>query len=289
MEVIMIFLFLLCSSFCSFAQTFDSKHSAEPLDFILHDHALKSQLFQRSRHETGTLYEVKLPASLSGMNVSYVRLRSKTLWRKGANFSSFKIPSRTLPMPYAKRVVIMYQDLGNLSYQLYNHTVSRYSLVSSVVGFRVYDASNPTIGNVRKLDFNTSDAPISVHFPKLKFPRGAKCASFRVSNGKVYVGEMSVGNVCYTRSYGWFAVVIPKRRKERVWVWCGVGFVTVVLVSFVGMVLVKMIKVKRLDEMEMQMEEGSVDLETVWIGYSKMPCATVTRTHPNLENAGLAT
>lgn len=288
----MILLFLLCSSFCSFAESFDSKHSttaAEPLDFILHDHALKSQLFQRQRNETGTLYEVKLPTSLSGMDVSYVRLRSKTLWRKGANFSSFQIPSRTLPMPYVKRVVIMYQDLGNLSYQLYNHTVPGYSFVSSVVGFRVYDASNLTIGNVRKLDFNTSDAPISVHFPNFKFPRGAKCASFGVSNGKVSIGEMSVGNVCHTRSYGWFSVVIPKRKKAGVWVWWGVGFVMVLLVSFVGMVLVKIIKVKRLDEMKKQMEEGSVDLETVWIGYSKMPCATVTRTHPNLENAGLAT
>nr|GEX36008.1 zinc finger, C2H2 [Tanacetum cinerariifolium] len=64
------------------------------------------------------------------------------------------------------------------------------------------------------------------------------------------------------------------------------GFMTVILVSFVGVMLMKIMKAKTSDEMEMKLEEGSKDLDTVWIGYSKMPCATVTRADPNLENAG---
>ncbi|XP_076911955.1 uncharacterized protein LOC143570098 [Bidens hawaiensis] len=287
-----ILLMLLCSSFCSFVQSSDSKDTGagEPLDVILHEHAFKALLSQQQRYKTGTLYAVKLPANLSGMDVSYIRFRSKTLWRKGANFSSFQIPSRTLPMPFAKRVVIMYQDLGNLSSQFYNN-VPGYALVSSVVGFRVYDASNPTTTNARKIDFNTTDAPISVHFPDLKFPKGAKCASFGDSNGKFSLSDMGVGQVCYTRNYGRFSVVIPKKKKGVVRVWWGVGagFLSLVFVSFVGIVLVKIAKVKRSDEMDMQMEEGSIDLETVWIGYSKMPCATDTRTCPNLESPGVTT
>ncbi|KAI3812771.1 hypothetical protein L1987_17483 [Smallanthus sonchifolius] len=284
-----ILLMLLCSSFCSFVQSYDTKDSdaGEPLDVILHEHAFKALLSQQ-RYKTGTVYEVKLPANLSGMDVSYIRFRSKTLWRKGANFSSFQIPSRTLPMPFVKRIVIMYQDLGNLSSQFYNNTIPGYLLVSSVVGFRVYDASNPTTTNARKIDFNTSDAPISVHFPDLKFPRGAKCASFGGSNGEFSLSDMSPGHVCYTRNYGRFSVVVPKRKKggARVWWGVGAGFMTI---SFVGIMFVKIMNVKRLDEREMQMEEGSIDLETVWIGYSKMPCATITRTHPNLESPGLTT
>ena len=38
--------------------------------------------------------------------------------------------------------------------------------------------------------------------------------------------------------------------------------------------------------MEMKLEEGSEDLDTVWIGYCKMLYATIKRTYPNLENAG---
>ncbi|GJU22171.1 hypothetical protein Tco_1155513 [Tanacetum coccineum] len=257
-----ILLILVCLSCCSFAQTSDNKDSAvvgEPLDVFLHKHALKALLSHPQPHGTGTLFEVKLPDNLSGMNISYVRLRSKTLWRKGANFSNFQ------------------------------HAVPGYSIVSSVVGFRVYDASNPTMRKIRKHDFNIStNAPISVHFPGLKIPIGAKCASFCGAHGEVSLADMSDENICYTRSYGRFWVVIPKQKKRRVWVAWGVaaGFMTVIFVSFVGVMLMKIMKAKTSDEMEMKLEEGSEDLDTVWIGYSKMPCATVTRTDPYLENAG---
>ncbi|GJU12887.1 hypothetical protein Tco_1135283 [Tanacetum coccineum] len=262
-----ILLILVCLSFCSFTQTSDNKDSAivgEPLDVFLHKHALKDMLSHPQPHGIGTLFEVKLPDNLSGMNISYVRLRSKTLWRKGANFSNFQVPPRTLPMPYVKRYVIFYQDLGKLSSQFYKHAVPGYSIVSSVVGFRVYDASNPTMRKIRKHDFNIStNAPISVRFQGLKFPRGAKCASFGVTDCEVSLADMSDENMCCTRSY-------------------------VIFLSFVGVMLMKIMKAKALDEMEMKLEEGSEDLDTVWIGYSKMPCATVTRTDPNLENAVFA-
>ncbi|KAL8201039.1 hypothetical protein R6Q57_012378 [Mikania cordata] len=287
-------LMLLCSCFCFYVQASDSKDISpgEPFDIVLHEHAFEALLTQQQRYKTGTLYAVKLPANLSGMHVFYIRFRTKTLWRKGANFSSFQIPPRTLPMPFVKRIVILYQDLGNLSSQFYNNTVPGYSLVSSVVGFRVYDASNPTTTKARQIDFNTSDAPISVHFPGLKFPRGSMCASFGTgSNGPFTLGDMSDGHVCYTRNCGRFYVVAPKRKKGGVWVlWgVGVGFMTTFFISLVSIMLVKIMKVKRAEEMEMQMEEGSIDLETVWIGYSKMPCATVTRTHPNLESPRITT
>ncbi|XP_071695829.1 uncharacterized protein [Rutidosis leptorrhynchoides] len=281
-----ILIILLCSSFCTYAQISD-----EALDVILHEHTLKTLLSHKQKHGTGTLYDVTLPANLSGIHVSYVRLRSKTLWNKGANFSSFQIPSRTLPVPYVKRIVIMFQDFGNLSSKFYNRKVPGYTLMSSVMGFKVYDASNPIATSVKHLDFNISDhAPILVHFRGLKFSPGAKCAYFGGSNGEVLLSDMNVGNVCYARSYGRFSVVMPNRKKGRVWIRWGIGaaFLTI-LVCFIGLMVMKMKKVKKLDEMVMQMENGSEELETVWIGYNKMPCATRTRTPPNLENAGVST
>ncbi|KAK9053010.1 hypothetical protein SSX86_029640 [Deinandra increscens subsp. villosa] len=249
--------------------------SGEPLDVILHEHAFKALLSQEPRYKTGASYAVKLPANLSGMDVSYIRFRSKTLWKKGANFSSFQIPSRTLPMPFVKRLAVMYEDLGNLSSRFYNNIIPGYFLVSSVVGFGVYDASNLTTTIGRKIDLNTSGAPISVHFPDMKLPRGAKCATFGGLNGEFSLSDMSVGHVCYTRNYGRFSVVIPKRKRKkggmRDWWGVGGGFMTTLFVSLVGVMVVKMMRVKRVDEMELQMEG---EIETVWVGDTDAMCNT---------------
>ncbi|PHT96925.1 Folate-biopterin transporter 1, chloroplastic [Capsicum chinense] len=54
------------------------------------------------------------------MKLSLVRLRSRTLWENGANFSGFSIPPRTISVPYVKRINILYNDLGNLSSHYFN-------------------------------------------------------------------------------------------------------------------------------------------------------------------------
>ncbi|PHU08737.1 BTB/POZ domain-containing protein POB1 [Capsicum chinense] len=104
------------------------------LEVILHEHAFKSLVHQH----TGSLYNASVPSSLAGMKLSLVRLRSRTLWEKGANFSGFSIPPRTILVPYVKRIHIVYNDLGNLSSHYFN--LSGYNLLTSVIGFIVYDA-----------------------------------------------------------------------------------------------------------------------------------------------------
>ncbi|KAF3618886.1 putative endoglucanase-like, partial [Capsicum annuum] len=104
------------------------------LEVILHEHIFKSLVHQH----TASLYNASVPSSLAGMKLSLVRLKSRTLWEKGANFSGFSIPPRTIPVPYVKRIKILYNDLGNLSSHYFN--ILGYNLLTSVIDFIVYDA-----------------------------------------------------------------------------------------------------------------------------------------------------
>lgn len=260
--------------------------SSESLDVVLHKHAFGALVHHRPL--TGALYVAPLPTNLAGIQVAVLRLRSKTLWRKGANFSNFQIPPRTLSVPYVRRVLLVYQDLGNQSSHYYN--ITGYSLVSSVVGFMVYDASNFTINNTTKLDVSTTGTRISVQFPNLTFESGTNpktsCAIFGAP-GIVSITSRSLDNVCYTRNAGHFSIVTPVQRNEKTkkfWVIGTVlGFILLISGSFLGVVCVKMFKLKKTHEMEKAASEGVI-LDTIWIHNSKMPCAIVTRTHPNLEN-----
>ncbi|CAL5433248.1 unnamed protein product [Camellia sinensis] len=269
------------------AHAFDNLTN-ESLDHLLHD--LASQTLIQHRPRTGALYRANLPANLSGIQVSVVRLRSKTLWGKGANFSHFQIPLHTIPVPYVKRIVIIYQDFGNWSSHYFN--LPGYSLVSSVIGFVAFDASNVSSNSIAKINLDTMGKLIKIQFPNLTFPE-ERCAIFS-PNGTGIVSDVSArGNFCYSGNQGYFSMVTPLMgKKEGMWgLWVG-GFVLgvvgfAVVAGFVGVVLVRFMKVKKVQEMERQADEG-VGLETVSIGESKMPSAGVMRTHPVLENASLS-
>ncbi|KAJ0111234.1 hypothetical protein Patl1_00544 [Pistacia atlantica] len=98
------------------------------------------------KHRTGRLFNISLPSNYSGMHLSAFRLRSWTFWTSGANYNSINIPPRVVTTPYAKRIAIVYENLGNWSSSYFG--VRNYSMVTPVVGFTVYDASNSkNLGN----------------------------------------------------------------------------------------------------------------------------------------------
>ncbi|KAI3468655.1 hypothetical protein Pfo_025318 [Paulownia fortunei] len=277
-----LFLFLyFCSLIHCFKNNFD-----ESLDTILHDHAFRVMMHQRPH--TGALYNATLPANLAGMKVSVVGLRSRTLWRKGANFSDFIIPPKTLPVPYVKRLLIVYHNLGNWSSLYYR--LSGYSLISPVVGFLVYDASHLSSKNLSKLELNTMGKLISIEFQNSTLARQSnqrgKCASFGAF-GEVFLSEMSLPNVCYSRSQGHFSIVIPFKKKQNIWPFRIMGFLAgfigLILVGLAGTVAIRSFVGKRTQEMEKEADEGEC-LQTYWIASSKMPRAEVTRTQPVLES-----
>lgn len=264
--------------------------SVDTMDAAIQDFAI--QTLERHRPHTGDLYKAMLPANLSGMKVSIVRLRSKRLWNIGANFSNFHIPSRTLTVPHVKRLAIVYQDLGNWSAHCYK--VPGYGMITHVAGFMVFDASNASARTAMKLGLNTLGKPIVIRFSNSTFSdglvSGAKCVTFS-SNGTFVLSELSLYNACYALDQGHFAIVVPVKKKPGHWYVWVIGFVlgfgALVLVGYIGVVSLKLLKTKKIQVMERQADEDLV-LDTIWVGRSKMPSATVTRTQPALEDGGFS-
>ncbi|KAA8516131.1 hypothetical protein F0562_019310 [Nyssa sinensis] len=224
------------------------------------------------------------------------RLRSGSFWARGANFSSsFHIPPRIIPMPFVKRLALVYQNLGNWSSYYYN--VPNYTFVTPVVGFRTYDASNSSARGSTMLKLSIRGDPILVRFPHIDAPRGKnvtmKCVRFGI-DGLVEFSNMTISNVCIARDQGHFTIVVPSGqakmvppRKKKLWKLWVIGFVVgvigLVLVVLVGVLIYKLVRMKRIGEMEKQSERSEA-LETMWVGMSKMPSATGIRTQPMLEN-----
>ncbi|XP_010251560.1 PREDICTED: uncharacterized protein LOC104593426 [Nelumbo nucifera] len=266
----------------------------DDLDDLFQDYAFKA-FKALVRPRTGKLYNAALPVNLSGMEASVVRLRRGSFWVRGANFSTFHIPPRIIPLPYVKRLAIVYQNLGNWS--SYYYRVPGYALVAPVVGFMVYDASNLSATSITKLSLSLRGDPISIRFPQVVLPEGSnstiRCATFS-EDGSVLLSEMTLPSECLGHDQGHFSLVVsvppiavPLKRKVKLWKWWaigfGSGFIGLVLVGLVGIVALTFVKKNKFGEMERRASEGEA-FDTVWIGTSKMPSARVIRTQPVLEN-----
>ncbi|GAU32637.1 hypothetical protein TSUD_71850 [Trifolium subterraneum] len=282
-DFIWVLIFTLCC--CSLVHSLNNTAS-ESLNSLVQDFAFRSMV--KHRHQTGALYDALLPRNLSGMDVSIVRLRSRRLWNKGANFSYFQIPPRTVSIPHVRRLAIVYQNLGNWSSHYYN--LPGYSLISSVVGFMVFDASNVRDRSFKNLTLNTMGHPISIQFPNLLFMSDnnsrARCVAFN-GNGTFQLTVMSSPGVCHSRDQGHFSVVLPLEKKQGQWyMWligCVLGFFGLITLGYVGFSSLRLVKTKKIQAMEKQAIEDMV-LESRWVGDSKMPSAAVTRTQPVLES-----
>ncbi|KAK6142745.1 hypothetical protein DH2020_023093 [Rehmannia glutinosa] len=261
-------------------------YTRDSLDSFLYNYAFKKIHSPRA----GKLYDnIPLPANLSGVKMSMVRLRTSRLWKNGANFSSFSIPPLILPRPFTKRVDIVYQDLGNLSSSYYN--VPNHTFVAPVIGFLAYDPNRSSI-NYGLIELKLmGNNPITVLFPNIKEDGNVtmKCVRFN-TNGTLEFSNMTVKSSCVVRKQGHFSVVIPyqpeKDKAIKWWVIVGivVGVLVLVLIVVVCIVGYKWIKRKRIKKME-RMSERSVGLDTIWIGRSRMPSAAGIRTQPVLENS----
>ncbi|KAL9234519.1 hypothetical protein vseg_009383 [Gypsophila vaccaria] len=236
------------------------------------------------------------------------------MWAKGANYSIFDIPPRVITMPYVKRLAIMYSNLGNLSNHYYD--LPGYTILTSVIGFAIYDATNLTGDtNPQRLNISIAGEPIKVRFPndQMKVSQKnnetkMKCVRFDPINGLVVLSDMISPNVCITRALGQFAIAMPsinvpqtqpspsplpllskgrKRRESEVWKWWVIGIgvgLLVLMLSITGSVLCyNAFRARKIAKMERKAEKSEA-LDTIWIGTSKMPSASVTRTRAMLEN-----
>ncbi|KAL5571541.1 hypothetical protein UlMin_021138 [Ulmus minor] len=261
----------------------------ESLETFLHDQANRSLL----KPQTGTLYNIPLPSNFTGMELSVVRLRTGSFRSRGANFSSFYIPPQLKPNPYMKRLAIVYENLGNWSSLYYK--VPNYSLVAPVVGFSIYDSPNSSVIGSKKLNFSIKGDPISIWFNKIELEgknETPKCVKFG-DNGSFKLKNMTKTNGCVTKGQGHFSIVVPSqptsppmKKKGILLIWwligfCG-GFIGVVSLVLAMTAMFKIVKKKKLEAMEKQSEK-EVPFDSIWIGRSKMPTASMVRTQPALE------
>ncbi|GFP95139.1 hypothetical protein PHJA_001658300 [Phtheirospermum japonicum] len=263
-------------------------NNADFLDYYLYNYA-----FNKIRNpHTGTLYNLSLPANLSGVELSFSRIRTRSLWRNGTNQSSyFSIPPWTLPWPFSKRVDLIYQNLGNWSTSYYN--VPNHKFVAPVLGFLIYDPNTTLFHNNPNSELKfTGKNPIIVRFPNIFIKKDiVKCVRFDL-NGTLEFSDMvtSENLSCVVTNQGHFSIVTPNQADKVIknrGIVAGIvvggllGLVVIIVVCVVG--YVKWIKRKRLKKME-KMSELSVALETLWIGRSKMPFAAGVRTYPVAES-----
>lgn len=298
--------FIICLAFwvifplCVRGQNSSDRDS---LDSVVRDCAFRR--IGSGRIRSNVLYDnISLPEKFSGVQVSVVRMRSSGLWLRGANFSFFDVPARTLPQPFSKRIIIVYQNLANLSSVYYN--LPNYTFVAPVVGFMAYDLSssfNTTGNNESSIELKPTKDPIQVRFPQISLmppvgntPNTTKCVRFD-AKGDVEFSNLTETDSCITTGGGHFSIVAPiqppshpKTREDKFlqkWrkIGIGAGILGLGLVLFIslGILLYKLIKKKRIEKMVRESEKNE-NLDSIWVGTSRMPSATSIRTQPILEN-----
>lgn len=292
-NVIWLIFFLSSSSFLQASYGYDP----ESLSAFFHDYANTSVRYPH----TGKLYNLSLPANFSGMEASFLRIRSAKFWLGGVNFSSVYIPPLVVPMPYVKRIAIVYENLGNWSSVYYK--VSNYRLVAPVIGFLAYDSSSSAVGT-QKINFLTQGDSIVIQFPHIDVQEGEipKCVEFG-PDGSFWIKNMTGANECHTHGEGHFSLVVPSpitptptptptpratRKNSEKWrKGLIAGIFGLILLGLVMIGMYKLVRRRQLRAMEKQSEKG-VAFDTFWVGRSKMPSAAMTRTQPYLEQAEYA-
>ena len=179
---------------------------ARILDAALQDYAYRA--FVRPRN--GIVYNATLPANLTGIAVSAVRLRSGSLRRKGfADYFQFGVPTGVVVQPHVERVVLVYHNLGSSSDHYY--PLSGYTYLAPVLGLLAYDAANLSAVGLQELNFVASGSPISVTFSNVRAVTSGsaplRCVVFDL-NGVPLLRDLEATNVCSTYRQGHISIVV---------------------------------------------------------------------------------
>ncbi|PWA71774.1 hypothetical protein CTI12_AA277210 [Artemisia annua] len=236
------------------------------LDAILQDYAYRAF---GSRPRTGVVYNGVPPLDLPGIQISAMRLRSGSLFKRGVkNYKEFVIPIGVLEERYVERLVLVYQNLGNWSSKYY--PLSGYEYRAPVLGLLAYNAFDLSAKNLPLLEIRASGEPISIEFAHVdKVPDDlvAKCVSFDL-NGVMNLTNVTSGNTCVT---GWIIVGSVAG-----------GIALLVLLALCILWLWRLNKRKKMHRMEKAADAGEA-LHMTTVGNTKAPAATTTRTQPTLE------
>ncbi|KAG9443356.1 hypothetical protein H6P81_014696 [Aristolochia fimbriata] len=289
---------------------------ARALDLLLQKYAYGAFVHPRNEIQ----FDAQIPSNFTGVKLAAVRLRSGRLRTGGIKYREFKIPTGLVEQPHVKRLVLVYQNLGNWSSSYYDLPAG-YHFLTPVLGLLAYDGDNLSATNLRELHINASHEPILIRFSGVKTATGRghdqKCVRFGL-NGVAEFTDMVSRHVCATSTHGHFSIVVNSTRKapeERLppspplppipprgdghfrseddqkansrpwkfaWVLGGVLLGVAALVLAMTWA-VRRLQKQRITEMEQEAETGEA-LRKATVGKSVLPMATGIRTQPVLEN-----
>lgn len=276
--------------------------SARALDTMLQDYAYKAFI----RPRTGIPYDGTVPSNLTGINITAMRLRSGSLRARGVKmYKEFEIPTGVIVRPYVRRLVLVYQNLGNRSIVYY--PLPNYTYLAPVLGLLAYNASNLSATNLPELAINASGDPLLVHFSSIRpAPAGSlpRCVWFDLG-GLVRFSNVESGNTCSTKQQGHFSIVIEsiapspsptfppapgpsgrEKKSSRSWVVAVSvlgGLALLVLLALLVFWVQRYKKRRRIQRMERAADAGEA-LRMTPVGDTTAPAALVTRTQPALEH-----
>lgn len=273
--------------FSGSAQNLGNLSAARALDAILQDNAFRAFV----RPKTGIPYDGNVPSNLTGIKISALRLRRGSLKARGvSNYKEFDIPKGVLVTPYSKRLVLVYQNLGNWSDVYY--PLPGFTHISPVLGLLAYSASNLSARNLPELNIMASQDPITINFSKMdQAPSGStpKCVWFNLQ-GLVNFSSVLSGNRCSTTQQGHFSVVVEsvgrKGQSRKKWIILGTvvaGLLLLILLAILALWAKKQWQKRRISKMERTADAGEA-LSTASIGDVRAPVAFGTRTQPALEH-----
>ncbi|XP_020963387.1 uncharacterized protein LOC110265008 [Arachis ipaensis] len=162
---------------------------------------------------SGVPYDAKVPKTLNGVKVSAMRLRSDSLWHRGVQFyKEFEIPKRVIEHPFVERLVLVYQNLGNLSNKYY--PLHGYTYLAPVLGLLAYNGTNLSHSMVPELlHIRAYKNPILIKFSNVNLPQSgslSKCVYFGL-NGSVQFDRLLPNNVCSSFQQGHFSIVVESK------------------------------------------------------------------------------
>ncbi|KAG6538724.1 hypothetical protein ZIOFF_003852 [Zingiber officinale] len=137
------------------------------IDRIVRDSAFRSYLVDHQK--TAVVYNVSLPPSIPGVAAATVRFRTGSLRRHGAAVGEFRVAPGVVVRPRSRRLVVVAQNLGDLSsaYDGYRN-ISGFRLVSPVLGLLFYRAASVRNASVPpELEILATRGPITVDFSGL--------------------------------------------------------------------------------------------------------------------------
>ncbi|OIT00988.1 hypothetical protein A4A49_14958 [Nicotiana attenuata] len=200
-----IFWFLVIVVIGSESITSDSS-AKNSLDSLLEQYAFRE--LRRPRTRTGVPYDAYVPCNLTGIKISALMLTRYSLkWRSYGYYKEFLIPYGVIEEPYARKLVLVYQNLANWS--SFYYPLPGYTYLTPLLGILAYDAYDLYAKNVPELDILALKDPITIRFPYVQpAPEGSlpKCVYF-YSNNLVEFRDVIDGNICETRIQGHFAIV----------------------------------------------------------------------------------